>query len=93
MHTCIYTVCRFVKVANRLMKDLLPIWKKEWIQKNMPHELKDKDRQQAGQKGGTSKKAIISVTNNGSVASLSEANNSPESPTKPKSSSSEKTID
>jgi len=81
---------------DRIMKDLLSVWKREWIQKNMPEELKDRERQESGQKGGTSKKAILSVTNNGSVASLSEANsreNSPNSPTESNSSPFKKTVD
>lgn len=67
---------------DRIMKDCLEIWQKQTIRNNMPDELKDQERQETGKKGAERKKEIT-VTANGSVATNSVANNSPESPTEP----------
>ena len=62
---------------ERIMKDCLEIWRKETIQKFMPEDLKDKERQEAGRSGR--KKQLISVTTDGNVAGINRAENEPES--------------
>ena len=74
---------------DRIMKDCLEIWRKQTILNNMIDELKDPERQEAG-KRGIEKRREISVTNNGSVATESVANNSSDLQTEPKSSSFQK---
>lgn len=59
-------------IYDRMMKDCLVIWQKKTIQNNMPDELKDPERQEAGKKGVEKKKEII-VTTNSSVAPESGA--------------------
>jgi hypothetical protein len=59
---------------ERIMKDCLEIWRKETIQKFMPDELKDPERQESGRTGR--KKQELTVTNNGSVAGINPANSS-----------------
>lgn len=52
---------------DRIMKDCLSLWARETIRINMPDELKDTERQDAGKKGNEKKKEIA-VTNYGNVA-------------------------
>lgn len=60
-------------IYDRIMKDCLVIWKKETIQHNMPDELKESERMESGSKGGK-KRQLVTVTNDGSVASDNQAN-------------------
>lgn len=74
---------------DRILKDLLVIWARATIIKNMPDELKDKERQESGIKGAEKKKELV-VTTDGSVANGRQLNNGsevPESPTEPNSNS------
>lgn len=69
---------------DRIMKDCLEIWQKRTILENMPDELKDRERQEAGRKGSEKKKEIV-VTTDGSVAAEVAAKNTSESQTESKS--------
>lgn len=76
-------------IYDRILKDLLVIWARETIVKNMPDELKDRERQHSGKKGAEKKKELI-VTNIGSVASDMAANNLPDPPKEQESKTFEK---
>jgi hypothetical protein len=73
-------------IYDRIVKDCLVIWARQTILNNMPDELKDSERQETGKKGAK-KKQLLTVTNDGSVGTVSVPNNSSESPTESNSSS------
>jgi hypothetical protein len=53
---------------DRILKDCLVIWARATIIENMPDELKDSERQEAGRRGAEAKKKLLRVTNDGNVA-------------------------
>jgi hypothetical protein len=67
---------------DRIMKDCLEIWARSTIIRHMPDELKDKERQESGRKGR--EKRLLTVTNDGSVATGVQANSSEDGPGSPK---------
>ena len=59
---------------DRILKDCLVIWARATIIENMPDELKDSERQEAGRRGAEAKKKLLRVTNDGNVARDARAN-------------------
>jgi len=59
---------------DRILKDCLVIWARATIIENMPDELKDSERQEAGRRGAEAKKKLLRVTNDGNVARDAPAN-------------------
>jgi len=59
---------------DRILKDCLVIWARATIIENMPDELKDSERQEAGRRGAEAKKKLLRVTNDGNVAREVPAN-------------------
>src|SRR4051812_46560421 len=59
---------------DRILKDCLVIWARAIIIDNMPDELKDSERQEAGRRGAEAKKKLLRVTNDGNVAREVPAN-------------------
>ena len=53
---------------DRILKDCLVIWARATVIENMPDELKDSERQEAGRRGAEAKKKLLRVTNDGNVA-------------------------
>jgi hypothetical protein len=53
---------------DRILKDCLVIWARATVIENMPDELKDSERQEAGRRGAEAKKKLLHVTNDGNVA-------------------------
>src|SRR6476660_6219624 len=53
---------------DRILKDCLVIWARATNIENMPNELKDSERQEAGRRGAEAKKKLLRVTNDGNVA-------------------------
>lgn len=58
---------------DRIMKDLLPIWARDTIVRNMPEDLKDPERRESGKKGQKKQMEMV-VTNDGNVADAMPAN-------------------
>jgi hypothetical protein len=61
-------------IYDRILKDCLVIWAKAAVIENMPDELKDSERQEAGRRGAEAKKKLLRVTNDGNVARDAPAN-------------------
>jgi hypothetical protein len=61
-------------IYDRILKDCLVIWAKATVIENMPDELKDSERQEAGRRGAEAKKKLLHVTNDGNVARDAPAN-------------------
>jgi hypothetical protein len=61
-------------IYDRILKDCLVIWAKATVIENMPDELKDSERQEAGRRGAEAKKKLLRVTNDGNVARDAPAN-------------------
>ena len=59
---------------DRILKDCLVIWARATVIENMPDELKDSERQEAGRRGAEAKKKLLRVTNDGNVARDAPAN-------------------
>jgi hypothetical protein len=59
---------------DRILKDCLVIWARATVIENMPDELKDSERQEAGRRGAEAKKKLLRVTNDGNVARDTPAN-------------------
>jgi hypothetical protein len=59
---------------DRILKDCLVIWARATVIGNMPDELKDSERQEAGRRGAEAKKKLLRVTNDGNVARDAPAN-------------------
>jgi hypothetical protein len=55
-------------IYDRILKDCLVIWARATVIENMPDELKDSERQEAGRRGAEAKKKLLRVTNDGNVA-------------------------
>ena len=59
---------------DRILKDCLVIWARATVIENIPDELKDSERQEAGRRGAEAKKKLLRVTNDGNVARDAPAN-------------------
>jgi hypothetical protein len=59
---------------DRILKDCLVIWARVTVIENMPDELKDSERQEAGRRRAEAKKKLLRVTNDGNVARDAPAN-------------------